>query len=223
MCGMPFPADPAELRRVESARYALLRRLALAMRHHMVVHLQPMAMISEMLQRRLQAGDPAAEQVRDALGRIHELSRSAVESCLDMVTWLAPAPESRIALDAGVLECLGLLRGNFAFRGFPFMEEMGDVPQQVSRAAVRNVLPAVLLSLTDRAPPPADVCVRTAVGTDGSPTVTVEVRPNAGDPGFPGNHPYRLLDWGEVQALASAEDVAVSREGAAAKLVFPLA
>ena len=35
--------DAVPDRLVEAARYALLRRLAFAMRHHMVVHLQPSA------------------------------------------------------------------------------------------------------------------------------------------------------------------------------------
>ncbi len=48
----PQPVGPW---RVEAARYALLRRLAFAMRHHMVVHLQPIGMSTELMERRLNA------------------------------------------------------------------------------------------------------------------------------------------------------------------------
>jgi hypothetical protein len=205
---------PAEVQRVEAVRYALLRRLALAMRHHMVVHLQPMGMITELLERRLRSAEPDIAQVHDAMSKIHSLSRAAVDSCLDVVTWLAPPVDVHVPLDSAVEECVLLLRSNFSFRGFTLVLQAGGAEVPVSRAAVRHALPAVLLALTDRAPPPADV--RVATLPEGA--VIVEVLPKAGDPGFPGNHPYRLLDWQEVELLAAAEGVRVTREGDGARI-----
>ena len=213
----PEAADP---RRVEAARYALLRRLALGMRHHMVVHLQPMGMITELIERRLQSAQPDLAQIHEAMGKIHGLARAAVDSCLDVVTWLAPVPDAKVALDEGVQEVLGLVRSNFNFRGFPLGDALGGVTRQVPRSAVRHVLPAVLLALTDRAPAPADVCIRTLEDSGGG-VITVEVKPKAGDPGFPGNHPYRLLDWQEVETLGEAEGVGLTRDGDTARIVFP--
>lgn len=215
-------ADPADLRRVEAARYALLRRLALAMRHHMVVHLQPMGMITELMERRLQTGQADVQQVHQSMGKIHDLARAAVDSCLDVVTWLAPVAGATVALDEGVQECLGLLRSNFNFRGFPVTDALGGAQAQVGKSAVRHVLPAVLLALTDRAPPPADVHLATQALPDGG-AISVEVFPKAGDPGFPGNHPYRLLHWQEVETLARAEGVTLTRSGAGARIELPAA
>lgn len=210
----------ADLQRVEAARYALLRRLALAMRHHMVVHLQPMGMITELTERRLQSGQTNVQQVHQSMGKIHDLARAAVDSCLDVVTWLAPVPDATIALDDGVQECLSLLRSSFNFRGFPVSDTLGGVQAQVPRSALRHVLPAVMLALTDRAPPPADVRVSTeALATGGA--IRVEVQPKTGDPGFPGNHPYRLLDWQEVQTLARAEGVTLTRGPANVRIELP--
>ena len=56
-----LPSEPptADVARVfaeaEAARYALLRRLAPSMRHHLVVNLQPIGMIYEVMDRRLRA------------------------------------------------------------------------------------------------------------------------------------------------------------------------
>jgi hypothetical protein len=212
---MTLAASAAEQRRIESARYALLRRLALAMRHHMVVHLQPMGMITELLERRVQAGQADSTHVRDSMEKIHQMSRAAVDACLDVVTWLAPVPDVVVPLDAVVQECIQLLRSNFSFRGFALQGEPGGVTHDVPQSAVRHVLPAVLLALTDRAPPPADVLVRTQPGE-----IAVEVIEKEGDPGFPGNHPYRLLDWQEVEVLAHAEGVRVSRDAHTARITF---
>lgn len=216
---MQSAANLSEAQRVEAVRYALLRRLALAMRHHMVVHLQPMGMITELMERRLASPQPDLRQLQESMGKIHGLARAAVDSCLDVVTWLAPVADATVPLDAGVQECTGLLRSSFSFRGFPLAEALGGVEQPVARSAMRHMLPAVLLALTDRAPPPANVHVRTARTGQGA-EVSVEVVPKSGDPGFPGNHPYRLLDWHEVELLARAEGVGLSRDGAVARITF---
>lgn len=216
---MQSAANLSEAQRVEAVRYALLRRLALAMRHHMVVHLQPMGMITELMERRLASPQPDLRQLQESMGKIHGLARAAVDSCLDVVTWLAPVADATVPLDAGVQECTGLLRSSFSFRGFPLAEALGGVEQPVARSAMRHILPAVLLALTDRAPPPANVHVRTARTGPGA-EVSVEVVPKSGDPGFPGNHPYRLLDWHEVELLARAEGVGLSRDGAVARITF---
>jgi hypothetical protein len=213
--------DPVD-RHVEAARYALLRRLAFAMRHHMVVHLQPIGMITEVMERRLRQPDPDLGQVHESMEKINGFSRAAVQSCLDVVTWLAPEDGVGIALDAGVQESVAMLRSNFSFRGFTLKDEVGAVPLEVSRASLRNVLPAVLVALTDRAASPADV-VLTGSADMGRAVLTVIVTTTDGSQGFAGDPPYRLLEWPEVQALAHAEGVALERDGQQARITLAAA
>src|SRR6478672_6971856 len=87
----PSPAE-ASLMRVESARYALLRRLSFAMRHNLVMHLQPIGMVTEVMERRLRAASPDLAQIHDGMSKINSFSKAAVQSCLDVITWLAPEP-----------------------------------------------------------------------------------------------------------------------------------
>lgn len=209
-------------RQVEAARYALLRRLAFAMRHHMVVHLQPIGMITEVMERRLRMPDPDLGHVHESMTKINGFSRAAVQSCLDVVTWLAPEDGVRIALDAGVQESVAMLRSNFNFRGFTLKDEVGAAPIEVSRTSLRNVLPAVLVALTDRAASPADVVV-TASTDAGRAALTVTVTQTDGSQGFAGDPPYRLLEWQEVQALAQAEGVALERDGQLARITLAAA
>lgn len=209
-------------RRVEAARYALLRRLAFAMRHHMVVHLQPIGMITEVMERRLRGPAPDLGQVHESMARINGFSRAAVQSCLDVVTWLAPEDGATIALDAGVQEAVAMLRSNLSFRGFTLKDEVDANPLEVSRAALRSVLPAVLVALTDRAASPADIVLAAAAGT-GEAVLTVAVHPTDGGEGFAGDAPYRLLEWDEVQALAAAEGAGLEREGERVRIRLPAA
>jgi len=209
-------------RRVEAARYALLRRLAFAMRHHMVVHLQPIGMITEVMERRLRMPDPDLGQVHESMAKINGFSRAAVQSCLDVVTWLAPEEGVDIALAAGVDETVAMLRSNLNFRGYTLKDDVGDVPIEVGRASLRNVLPAVLISLTDHASSPADV-VLTGSADAGRAVIDVTVVPTEGSQGFAGDAPYRLLEWQEVEALAQAEGVSVERNGARARVTLAAA
>ena len=215
---MALPAADPE-RRVESARYALLRRLAYAMRHHMVVHLQPIGMIIEVLERRLESPAPDIAQVRESMAKVNTHARAAVQSSLDVVTWLAPEDGKLIAFDAGVQECVDLLRSHLTFRGFALRSEVAAVPVEVSHAALRGVLPAVLLALTDHASSPAAVHLHAGLAAT-QVALTVEVRPSGGTPGFSGDPHYRLLDWDDVAAIAGAEGVDFDHLGDSATLIF---
>ncbi|HSH89752.1 MAG TPA: hypothetical protein VK996_07185 [Ramlibacter sp.] len=215
--------DSAPDRFVEAARYALLRRLAFAMRHHMVVHLQPIGMITEVMERRLVSAEPDLAQVHESMAKINGFSRAAVQSCLEVVTWLAPEDGAQITLDAGVQECLALLRSNFNFRGFTLKDEVAATPVKVSRTALRAVLPACLLALTDRAGSPADVVVSAVAGNAGEAVLLLDLQPTDGTAGFAGDPPYRLLDWREVEALAAAEGVELTRTGDQVRLPLPTA
>jgi hypothetical protein len=214
----PAAAEPDRL--VEAARYALLRRLAFAMRHHMVVHLQPIGMITEVMERRLQAAAPDIGQVHQSMAKINGFSRAAVQSCLDVVSWLAPEAGAAIALDAGVQECVTLLRSGFNFRGFTLKDEVGASAVPVSHAGLRNVLPACLLALTDRAASPADLVLSAQSGGD-EVILSAALRPTEGPAGFAGDAPYRLLEWTDVEALARAEGIGLQRAGDTARLAIP--
>src|SRR6187402_581347 len=79
-------ASPA----AEAARYALLRRLAPSMRHHLVVNLQPIGMIYEVMDRRLRAPEPDLANLQDSAGKINTFAKAALASCIDVVGWVAP-------------------------------------------------------------------------------------------------------------------------------------
>lgn len=159
--------DPASgLRRVEAARYALLRRLTLAMRHRMVVHLQPIGLITQVIERRLRTPDPDIARIGGDLGKVHDYARSAVAANLDVVSWLAPEAGEQVALHAGVEECIALLRSHFSFRSFQLLHTAGAASHTVARSAVRVVLPSVLFGLTEDLQGPADVEIRSGDASD---------------------------------------------------------
>lgn len=196
----------------EAARYALLRRLAPSMRHHLVVNLQPIGMIYEVMDRRLRAPQPDLANVHDSAHKINGFARAALNSCLDVVTWLAPEEGASCGVAKGVSECAGLLATSLSFRGYALRTEAQDVPGEVGRSAMRNLLTAVLIHSTDELAPPVDIVVSAQSEEDGA-LVTVSLEPGSGDKGFATEAGYRHLDWDDVEALAAAERVALRREG----------
>ena len=214
--------DAVPDRLVEAARYALLRRLAFAMRHHMVVHLQPIGMITEVMERRLQSPSPDLGQMRESMTKINGYSRAAVQSCLDVVSWLAPEDGATVALDAGVDECLALLRSGFAFRGFTLKDEVGGVSLPVGRAGLRNVLPACLLALTDHAASPADVLLSAQRAQDRSCS-RWQCGPARAPPGSRAMRCIACWSGTKSRRWHAADGIALDRSGEQIRITIPAA
>ena len=204
---------------VEGARYALLRRLAPPRRHHLVVNLQPIGMIYEVMERRLQSPAPDLAQIKDSAAKINGFTRAAVRSCLDVMTWLSPEEGATSTVAEGVGECLGLLNGNFNFRGFTIANEVGALDAAVSRSAIRCLLTAAMLAATDGRAHPADLVLR-AEASAGRAVVSIMLKPAEDREGFPNEDTYRPLTWGDVQALARAESVELSHTDKLVSLSF---
>jgi hypothetical protein len=204
--------SPPTASRAEAARYALLRRLAPSMRHHLVVNLQPIGMVYEIMERRLRAPQPDLAEVHDGAHKINGFARAALASCLDVVTWLAPEEDVLTTVPDGVRECLGLLTTSLTFRGYAVKNEVVAVPGQIHRSAIRNVLTAALIHMSDENPSPADLVLTVEVSTAAAALV-LSLRPTDGDKGVPVEAGYRRIDASDLDALAEAEAVQVAREG----------
>jgi hypothetical protein len=218
---MQEPGPAVASRLAEAARYALLRRLAPSMRHHLVVNLQPIGMIYEVMDRRLKSAHPDLRDVHDSAHKINNFAKAALNSCLDVVTWFAPDDRARTTAEDGVRECLGLVATSLTFRGFNLRNEVAAAPGEVRRASMRNVLTGALIYATDHTAAPADL-VLTGENAGRALALTLTVRPLQGDPSFIGDPPYRPLDWPDLEALAAAEGVELTEPGERQwRLAFP--
>jgi hypothetical protein len=210
------------LARAEAARYALLRRLAPSIRHHLVVNLQPIGMIYEVLDRRLRAAQPNLASIHESAQKINGFAKAALASCLDVVTWLAPEAKATTGVEDGVRECVGLLATSLGFRGYAIRNEIVAMQGEVSRAAMRNVLTAALILATDRNPPPAELFLK-ATAEPGGLRLELSLRASDGSQGFANEAGYRQLEWSDVHALAEAESVRIEGDGQGLHMVIPWA
>ena len=196
----------------DGARYSVLRRLAPALKHDMVIDLQAVAMMAEVLNARLERGQGSAADLQKSVSKINRLARAAVMTCLDVAAWIEPGEAEGIRLREGVDECVGLLAGNFNFRGFKINNEVPASDFEVSREALRNLLCASLMTLTDVAAAPAELSIKAEVSAGFAVlTLRVDARESDDPDALAFAVSYRQLDWHAIQALAVDESVELVR------------
>lgn len=217
---MPVPQHSPSSQ-AEAARYALLRRLASSMRHHLVVNLQPIGMIYEVMDRRLRAPVPDLRHVQDSAAKINTFAKAALASCVDVVSWFAPDDAATVTVEDAARECATLLATSFSFRGYALRNQVEPVPGTIRRAAGRHLVAAALIHCTDHRPAPADI-VLSAAAEDGMARVTVTVRPAQGGQAVATEANYRAIEWSDLEALANADGVQLAREGDTITLRFPV-
>lgn len=206
-----------------AAQHDILRRLTPPLRHDMVVHLQSLGMMAEALNARVERGAVDPDDLAGAVSKLNRLSRQAVARCLEVCTWMEPAEDDTIALRDGATEVVRLLSTSLNFRGFDLRTELGDGEFDVSRSALRFLLAAAILALTDAAPAPGEVSVRIEQSSTHG-VVAVEYQPQP-EGNFTQLHESgeSPLSWVEVQALAVQHDVELLRNGQAIILRLPRA
>ncbi|MDO9359227.1 MAG: hypothetical protein Q7T70_09575 [Polaromonas sp.] len=206
----------------ESARYALLRRIAPTLRHHLAGTLQPIGMVSAIMERRLQADQPDMTVLRDNSKSISTLSRTAASASMNLITWVAPKENGYVPVHEGVEECVGMLATDLAFRGFTISNDIKPSGVSTSVFALRSVFTAALIALTDAAMTPASIVISCAPA-DGESRVLITVTSGDGAATPEDPRAYRKLNWDDVGALASAEKVGLSHATGRAELRFAAA
>lgn len=205
------PARRPRAAGAEAARYGVLRRLAPALKHDMVVNLQAISMMAEVLNARLERGSTEPEDFQASISKLNRLARDAVMNCLTVAAWIEPGEDEGVRLAEGIEDCLALLATNFNFRGFSIVKEVPDTDFEVWRVTLRNLLVASLIAMTDAAPHPCEVRVRAEVA-GGFAEISVRLVPRQDEPeAVPFGPNYRLLEWSDVQALATAESIELVR------------
>lgn len=214
-CLDPMRNTPHE----EAARYALLRRVAPTLRHHLAGEFQPLGMMAALMERRLQQSDLTG--LREHCTSLGQLSRQAAERSMALMNWVAPRALADVAVEAGLAECVSLLATGLRFRGFALIHEAGPLSAKVPGHALRSVLPAAILQLSDSSPGPADLHLR---AQPSGAQVSIEIRRVLADRVNENLMPadYRPLQWADVCVLAEAESIVLQQSGSSVQLLMPL-
>jgi hypothetical protein len=205
----------------ESARYALLQRLTPALQHNLMGNFQFMSMVAALMERRFQSADPDLASIHEDCVSLGNASRTVVNSIFDLMTWIEPKTEPAVKLTDGVKACLGLLTTAFRFRGFAVVNEVPDIDATLSSRALRSVLSAAMIALSDLAKAPAVMTISAQAMPDGV-GLSIKVRPTEGKARNVNMTSYRPLEWRDVARLALADSVKLTHDDTSAQIFLPL-
>ena len=203
----------------EAARYALFRRLLPMLRHNLAGALQPLGMMSMLLEKRLQNPSPDLAAVAKSASQLTKLSREASSECMGMMIWFAPGAPTYVKLAAGVEDATGLVATELSFRGFSLINKVEDLQVQLPTSLLRSVFMAALLCLTDAATGPVKVLVEAKL-VEGQLVLTLSTESTPSEVLGMGQPAYRKIDWVDVQAIARADCVDVRQAENSMQLTF---
>ena len=225
---MQYPtSDPK--RNAEGSRYALLRRLAPAMRHQLAGSMQPVTMMALLLDKRLRAAELDVPVLIKSSGDLRLQASAAARSSMDLMDWFACDPEATVPLHKGLEDAVHLVATELSFRGIICINQTAGVTATVALNHVRGLFIAGLLVLTDAAVGRANLLL-TAL-QDGEIMVVsmaltaldtaAESEPH--DP-FPISlTTYRKIAWDDVDAIAIDSGVSIQHQPHTLTLRLPIA
>lgn len=205
----------------ESARYALLRRLAPVLRHNLAGSLQPLSMMAILIEKRLQKPSPDLAALARNSSQLNTAAREASSACMSLVTWLAPNISDLVTVTAGISDVTDLVTTELGFKGYTLINQIGEVPAEIPRSLTRHVFMAALIALTDATVAPASVILEAQL-INKELLLTISIRIAPGGVLSSGVPAYRHLDWDDVQALAEFESVQLTHSANRVELRCPL-
>jgi hypothetical protein len=203
----------------ESARYALLQRLTPALQHQLMGNFQFMSMVAALMERRFQSLDPDLASIHQDCVSLGNASQTVVSSITDLMTWIEPKTEPTLKLAEGVKACLGLLTTTLRFRGFVVVNEVPEIDVTLSSRALRSVLSAALIALSDLSKAPAVLTLKAQAMRDGV-GLSIKVRPTEGKARNINTTGYRHLGWRDVEILAMADSVKLTHDDTGVQMIL---
>ena len=217
----PVTPDFLQERLAEAASYAVLRRIAPALRHDVAGFMQPVGMLVMVLQRRLQMPEPDLQAIAKNVTSVSALAKEATTGCMNAMDWTAPRDDACVSFTAGVDEVVRLLALELSGHGLSATHDMAadmsadmrlNMPAnkaRVPRRFFRSVLAAALLAWCDQKPGAGvlrisgssdarEAELKLQFEADGT-----ALQPDAGNP-------QRRIDWNDVEALARASGATLS-------------
>ena len=200
----------------EAACYAVLGRLAPALRHDMAGAMQPLGMIAMVLQRRLQMPEPDLQVIARNVAAISALAKEASAGCMNAIGWLVPHEPVDVELQAGVEEIIKLLALELSECGLVPAVEMAAGSMLAPQSFFRTVVAGAVFALCDQRGQAGTLQISReggAVNGDGHHATVLMLRVIADPAVRVSTRPLnpRCISWQDVEAMAATLDLAVAR------------
>jgi hypothetical protein len=197
---------------VEAACFAILCRIAPVLRHDIAGLMQPVRLLATVLERRLLKPDLDRETIAENVRSVNLLTKDATVECMNIVAWLTPpnsSPDGALVnLRSSVDEIRKLLALEFANRSITLVNNIGAGAEQVPQSFMRTVFTGLLLAFCDENSTGGQVQVSLL---ENMLTIRVIKADNVHHQAADISPPVRPIRWQDVQAMASAFELAPRR------------
>ena len=212
-------AEPAlhQQRLAEAARYAVLQRIAPVLQHDIAGFMQPIGMLTKILQRRVQMAEPDLPEITKNLASVSALVKEASTGCMNVIGWMISGEDKPVSLRSGVSEAIKLLGPELFGTELDLRNAISDEQTSVPQSFLRSVLMGALLAFCDHrsAGNILQVMLETgAKNTNAHHTLVLRMLPGdtVNTPVLGGtNRRSRSIDWQDVQAMADSFNVTMAR------------
>ena len=211
---------PVQDRLAEAARYAVLQRIAPALRHDVAGFMQPVGMLMMVLQRRVQMPEPDLQAIAKNVASASALAKEATTGCMNAMGWIAAREDAAVSLRDSVNEAAKLLAMEFSAQGLAISNSISSDVVTVPQSFFRSVLIGALLAFCDQRMAGTTLQISLDAEAENDTAANrLMLRMLPGDvPEVLGlteppaiDRPSRCIDWPDVEAMASSFGVTMAR------------
>lgn len=216
-------------RLAEAACYAVLQRISPVLRHDVAGFMQPVGMLTKVLQRRVQMAEPDLREITNNLASVSALVKEATAGCMNAMGWMISGEDKPVSLRSGVSEAIQLLGPELFGTELELRNGISDEQTSVPQSYLRSVLMGALLAFCDHRSAGNILQVTLEAGAENSDAHrALLMRMLPGDtvntPALGGtNRRSRSIDWQDVQAMADSFNVTMERGDGWLRLGLPQA
>lgn len=186
-------------------RFEIIKRLAPGFRHRLLGRMQPIALLSHLMGKKIQAGDKESEFLLRRLQELKESLNAATDATVDLFTWLNPDEKSVQPLNEIVEECLDLLKMDIYTSNVVFHNSI-DSQALVKVTTFRNVFTACLLTYLDTTEKASQVILSAKeVAGDTVIEMTLNPTPERDNKTLEGNGTF--VDWEDIHLVSEGAHI----------------
>ena len=140
-------------------RFEIIKRLSPGFRHRMLGRIQPIALLSQLIGKKIQAGQLESEFLLKRLQELKQSLNAATTATVDLFSWLNPDDNNSLQpLNEIVEECLDLMKMDI-YTSNIVVNNTIESQALVKVSVVRNVFAACLLTYIDTTEKAAQVVI----------------------------------------------------------------
>lgn len=214
-------------RLAQGARYAVLQRIAPVLRHDVAGFMQPVGMLTKVLQRRLQMAEPDLPEIAKNLASVSALVKEASAGCMSAMGWMVSDDATLVNLRNGVNDAVKLLQSELFLADMAVLNDISDEQASAPQSFMRSVVMGALLAFCDQrtAGNTLQVTLEAASGNSdasGALLLRMVLGETAQAPVSKDSHrKLRIIDWQDVEAMAGSCNVVMARGEGWLRLGFP--